>query len=629
MYVNYTLPPNWSNNTTSIPSTYSPTMPSQFNITWMSGAGVSQAFIEGNWSGTPTNYTTFTVGGSIRTFGLNTTGSTSYPTQALGYTTSQTGGTSGSGFLFGNRFQLTTSGTITSLSTYGSASGYVKVGIYSDSSSYPGTLLAGPTSGESCTGGSWCSHSLTYYATAAYYWLEADIDTSNAVTGLASSGMTRYYTSVSYSSSWPSTYPSSASSDSTESSFYATYVQVEGYAKCTKATLSDNNAVLSSVSFYANSTGDFRLAIYNDSSGPSSLLWQSGNTTVSGAPSWQTVNISSGTPTSLSLGSGTYWLCWQTDSVNSVPSYTAGSAGAGAYINLTYGNFPSAFTNGTGYVSTSETWSEYATYSTSNVYSYNMTMPAGTFYWKSYANDTSNNWNSTPQWTFTVAQAAPSLLVSFSPPTNVTYPTQTTASCGRVSGDPNSLLTFYRNGTQVAAGTSTPQSETATLVAGVYNYTCTINSTQNYTAATSLNNWLYVYSTPLVLTFSLNESTAWWNDPLNASGSFTSANGPVAGSTVSVNLSSQTRCTAVTDSNGNWWCTFIAPTYSGSYLYTAGSISLQASNSTPLIVAATYGAKPTGTASRGVVNVPMLMQFPDGTVRIVMVTVTVYQSVYQ
>jgi hypothetical protein len=36
------------------------------------------------------------------------------------------------------------------------------------------------------------------------------------------------------------------------------------------------------------------------------------------------------------------------------------------------------------------------------IYNHNSTLPAGTFYWKSYANDTLGNWNSTDTWHFTI-----------------------------------------------------------------------------------------------------------------------------------------------------------------------------------------------------------------------------------
>jgi parallel beta-helix repeat protein len=47
-----------------------------------------------------------------------------------------------------------------------------------------------------------------------------------------------------------------------------------------------------------------------------------------------------------------------------------------------------------------------------NVYSYNVTLPAGTYYWKSYANDSSDNWNYTDTWYFTIEKAKPVLIMS-------------------------------------------------------------------------------------------------------------------------------------------------------------------------------------------------------------------------
>ena len=71
------------------------------------------------------------------------------------------------------------------------------------------------------------------------------------------------------------------------------------------------------------------------------------------------MNISAGTPTSLTLAAGTYWLAWQWNSANAGPSYTLGSANSGDYLAQAYGAFPASWTGGT--LST-ENWSLYATY---------------------------------------------------------------------------------------------------------------------------------------------------------------------------------------------------------------------------------------------------------------------------
>jgi len=76
---------------------------------------------------------------------------------------------------------------------------------------------------------------------------------------------------------------------------------------------------ITALGFYSHATGNYRLAIYTDSSGPAVKQWESGDTTAA-AGAWNTVNISAGTPTTLSLGAGTYWLAWQWNSTNSGPS---------------------------------------------------------------------------------------------------------------------------------------------------------------------------------------------------------------------------------------------------------------------------------------------------------------------
>jgi hypothetical protein len=44
-----------------------------------------------------------------------------------------------------------------------------------------------------------------------------------------------------------------------------------------------------------------------------------------------------------------------------------------------------------------------------NIYNYSIILPAGTFTWKSYANDTGNNWNSSSSWSVTIGKTAPTI----------------------------------------------------------------------------------------------------------------------------------------------------------------------------------------------------------------------------
>jgi len=300
------------------------------------------------------------------TFGLTSTGSTSYPTSNFG-STSAGSSNDVAGHLYFTKATLSAPGTVTSISFYSRVSGKVKVGIYDDTGSdYPNNLLVGPVEKTGSTAMAWNTVTITAtYLTAGTYWLAVDADTAGANAYYAG-GLMKDKTHA-YVTAWPTTCGADYASGAQQTSVYGTYAGIEGYAKATKATLADNNANITSVSFYSHATGNARLAIYSDSgSAPSSKLWESNSTAVS-ATAWKTINISEGTPSSLTLlQSGTYWLAWQWDSATSGPSYTLGSSGDGSYITQAYGSFPSSW----GSTSSSEKWSIYATYTTINWNSY-------------------------------------------------------------------------------------------------------------------------------------------------------------------------------------------------------------------------------------------------------------------
>jgi len=118
---------------------------------------------------------------------------------------------------------------------------------------------------------------------------------------------------------------------------------------------------------------------------------------------------------------------------------------------------------------------------------------AGAYNYTYFTSGNANYSSARKNYFMTIGQATPSISVSFIPSATVTYPTSTIAGCGRINGDSSSTITLYRNGTQVASGTSSPQYENTTILAvGAYNYTCTINETQNYTAASSVDKNLIV-----------------------------------------------------------------------------------------------------------------------------------------
>jgi len=88
----------------------------------------------------------------------------------------------------------------------------------------------------------------------------------------------------------------------------------------------------------------------------------------------------------------------------------------------------------------------------------------------------------TDEFWYEIVKATPTGSQSASPSWTVTYPTQTTVSCSLTTGDTGTTLTLKRDAITVATGTS--PSETITLGAGSYSYTCDYPETENYTSAT-------------------------------------------------------------------------------------------------------------------------------------------------
>ncbi|MGA2626656.1 MAG: hypothetical protein ABSF63_06305 [Candidatus Bathyarchaeia archaeon] len=287
-------------------------------------------------------------------FGTTATGSTSYPSTESGDSTKEgTVTTINTGAIRTlNKFTTSVPFTITSVTVYQEIafSGHVQFGLYVDSSGSPESqaIVSGSDSGSlsASTSIGWetYTYSTPFYLAAGTYHLAYSSDTSETNAFYRNSGDTgtTFAATYTYTSSLPSKFPTTGFSSGLHGpiSAYMTGVQIEGYSECTEATGVAGAGL--TVSFYAEASGNYRLAIYTDSSGPTgSPVWSIGSTGVSGAPSLQTVNISSGSPTSYTFSAITYWLCWQVDTVNSVPAYISGSANTGAYEAQAYGVFPS------------------------------------------------------------------------------------------------------------------------------------------------------------------------------------------------------------------------------------------------------------------------------------------------
>jgi hypothetical protein len=144
-----------------------------------------------------------------------------------------------------------------------------------------------------------------------------------------------------------------------------------GFIKGTSLTLAQSAAV-SDVRFYSHTAaGNVRLAIYS-AAGSGALLWQSGSISNTATNSYLTAPIASGTPSSLTLPPGTYWLAWQVDTTSSVPSFATGSATDSFMLPQGFSAFPTQVA-ATGAIASQEVWTEYI----------NFTPPSGIEEWMS------------------------------------------------------------------------------------------------------------------------------------------------------------------------------------------------------------------------------------------------------
>jgi len=123
----------------------------------------------------------------------------------------------------------------------------------------------------------------------------------------------------------------------------------------------------------------------------------------------------------------------------------------------------------------------------SGIYNYSAILPAGTHYWKSYANDTINNTNVTDIWYFTINKAVGEVNLTINGsdsdfgPYNVSF--EASINCTAVTPISGNL-TIYEDGAVIASAVGTYVNVTRTYTsAGNYNITCMLLNHQNYTAS--------------------------------------------------------------------------------------------------------------------------------------------------
>ena len=121
----------------------------------------------------------------------------------------------------------------------------------------------------------------------------------------------------------------------------------------------------------------------------------------------------------------------------------------------------------------------YSTYLISgNVYGYNATLPAGTFYWKFNAKDSVNNWNASSQQVATITQADNPISLNLNGNLNqnvtITYGAESNATGVVFAGAVN----LFRDEVPV----SNPEITTLAAKPAGYKYTVNTTGTQNYTS---------------------------------------------------------------------------------------------------------------------------------------------------
>jgi hypothetical protein len=118
------------------------------------------------------------------------------------------------------------------------------------------------------------------------------------------------------------------------------------YLLCTRATLPEAGTV-THVDFYSAVSGNVKVGIYSDSSGPDALLIGPTEKTGSAAAAWNDVTVAS-----TALTAGTYWLCVN---MNTKGAVRYGSVGTLRYKSLAYAtSWPTSGGSGWGSASMSE-----------------------------------------------------------------------------------------------------------------------------------------------------------------------------------------------------------------------------------------------------------------------------------
>lgn len=243
------------------------------------------------------------------------------------------------------------------------------------------------------------------------------------------------------------------------------------------------------------------------------------------------------------------------------------------------------------------------------IYNYSAVLPAGIWQWKSYANDTNGNWNSTTTWAFTISNASNPVNIYLNGTLNenktYTYPQAINATATSEGG----TVYIYRNNTHITNGTS-PQNEYVLLGYATYVYKINATGNQNYTD--NVTGILYnasvskgVPTLSLLLDSTEGDKSVTYGASTTATGSFSIGdsganislyrNGSLVNS--SINLSSIKEINTLAVAVYNY--TLV---YNGTQNYTSGSVTRTLTVSAAASSTTTSGSSLGGITSTGMIT---------------------------
>lgn len=482
--------PFWSNNQTSIPSTYDPNIKSYFNVTWedTEDGAINVSLIEGNWSGSPQNYTMFIFAGTnVSSYNETLPAGAWYwksyandsanlwnvtdkweftigkaPTETKLYLNDTEGDKSYNKMAITNLTATTNISSLT-VSIYANYTDGLEQ-IASDTGSVTnftdtGNLALGPylikanTTGNENYTSSQVNYTLTVVDQIQPLWRnQGTNNTDNTIAqGEAINLTAQGKDETTLDWAWLAT------NETTVWENKSTYGSPMDMGDVANEWLWSNFTWQNS-SITTTKIIGWRI-YYNDTSGNENVTDIKTFIVDTTGPEFSNPQTYPESPATYSQDQSYQFNITVTDDVSSVSS-----------VILEFNN--------TNYTDISNDSSVY--YKTLTDLAAN---PSG-YPYKWYANDTNNIWSNSTTYTYIINKATANATLTIIPATPITYETQSNATC--TEDNPEASGNLYRNGTLKNAENNT----LIYLPADTWQYICNVSSTENYTSATDSQNYV-------------------------------------------------------------------------------------------------------------------------------------------